>query len=348
MASTDEERAAASLGECDVALVARHDLVMLDLDGVVYVGPHAVPHAAQVVGDLGRHGARHAYVTNNASRPPAAVAAHLRELGLPAADDDVVTSSQAAARLLVDLVGEAGRVFVVGGEGLDHALAERGLVATREVGDGVGAVVSGYHPDVRWGTVMTGAVLVADGVPWVATNRDLTVPTPHGPGPGHGVLVGAIAAFAEVEPVVAGKPEPPLLEETIARRGGRRPLMVGDRLDTDIEGARRVGCDSLLVMTGVTDLAALVAARPAERPTYVGADLRALLTPQPAPSVTTDATSVTSRLGGWTARSDAGRLQVEGDGSASDWWRVVAVAAWTHLDGTGEPLDVTAARPPDE
>jgi ribonucleotide monophosphatase NagD (HAD superfamily) len=101
------------------------------------------------------------------------------------------------------------------------------------------AVVSGYHPDLRWRTGIDGAILVKRGLPWVASNTDLTVPTPAGPGPGNGVLVRAVQEFAEVTPRVAGKPEPPLIEETVRRVGGDRPLMVGDRLDTDIEGAVR-------------------------------------------------------------------------------------------------------------
>jgi glycerol-1-phosphatase len=330
------------LGESDEPLVERHDLVMLDLDGVVYVEGDAVPHAADAVSQATSAGATCVYVTNNASRPPAAVADHLRSLGMPATTEDVVTSAQAAARMLVELVGEGAPVFVIGGAGLLDALAERGLVATQQMDDDPAAVVSGYHPEVRWRTVIDGAILVREGLPWVATNTDMTVPTARGPGPGNGVLVGAVARYARVEPRVAGKPEPPLISETVARRGGERPLMVGDRLDTDIEGARRAGCDSLLVMTGVTDLPTLVAAVPDQRPTYVAADLRALLEPQPAPQ--RDGADL--QLGGWSAQVDSGRLVVTGRGSADDWWRVVGAAGWAHLDATGDVADTSALRPP--
>ena len=159
------------------------------------------------------------------------------------------------------------------------------------------AVVTGYGPDVLWGQIMRAAVRIQDGLWWVASNTDLTFPTTFGVAPGHGVLVETLRRFTGVEPVVAGKPARPLLDETVRRCGGERPLMVGDRLDTDIEGAHAAGVDSLLVMTGVTGLAELVAAGPGLRPTYISADLRGLDMPQPVPEV-----SGGRGVAGWLAR----------------------------------------------
>src|SRR4051794_13161606 len=270
---------------CDRPLSEAYDLAMLDLDGVVYVGPDPVPGAPDHLRLARKQGLRLAYVTNNASRSPAEVAAHLRDLGIELDDADVVTSAQAAARLLAERLPEGACVFVIGGRGLDQALRERGLRPVQDRDLGPVAVVSGFSADLRWGTVVTGAILVREGLPWVASNTDATVPTPHGPGPGNGALVEVVSRFAGRDPVVAGKPEPPLMSETQLRTGGERPLVVGDRLDTDIEGARRSGFDSLLVMTGVTDLEVLAAATPDQRPTYVAADLGALARPQPVPEV---------------------------------------------------------------
>jgi hypothetical protein len=118
--------------------------------------------------------------------------------------------------------------------------------------------------------------------------------------------------------------------------------MVGDRLDTDISGAQNAGLDSLLVMTGVTGLPELVAASAGERPTYVAPDLAGLLEAHPAP----DANDRDPALGGWKAQVQGGRLVVDGDGSAGDWWRVVASAAWSHLDETGDVVDVADVRAP--
>ena len=331
------------LKACDGALWDAYDVAMLDLDGVVYIGPHAVDGAAEHLAAARRAGLHLAYVTNNASRPPAAVAQHLRELGIDVDDTDVVTSAQAAARVLAERLPDGASVFVIGGEGLEIALTERGLRPVQDPDQDPAAVVSGFHGDLRWSTVIAGAILVRDGLPWVASNTDLTVPTPLGPGPGNGALVRVVAQFAGREPVVAGKPEPPLFEETLRRVGGERPLVVGDRLDTDIEGANRTGYDSLLVMTGVTGLDELVAAGEGLRPTYVATDLGGLARTHPVPTSGEQGVSA----GGWTATvTDDGRLVVDGEGRPDDWWRVVATAAWAHLDATGEPVDVGGLHPP--
>lgn len=330
------------LKRSDRALCGAYDVAMLDLDGVVYVGPEAVPGAPDHLARAAEAGMRLAYVTNNASRPPSVVAGHLRDLGIPATADDVVTSAQAAARLLLERCPPGSPVFVIGGAGLFEALSEQGLRPVQSTDEHPVAVVSGFSRELQWGTVVDGALLVRDGLPWVASNTDLTVPTPHGPGPGNGVLVDIVATFCGCSPVVAGKPQPTLFEETLERVGGSRPLVVGDRLDTDIEGAVNAGYDSLLVMTGVTGLEEIVAAPEKLRPTYMSTDLAGLGRAQPEP-VREEAGW---RCGGWQARVDEGRLQVAGNGDLDDWWRVVASAGWDRLDTAGEPVDVSGLSTP--
>ncbi|MFC4785216.1 HAD-IIA family hydrolase [Nocardioides sp. MAHUQ-72] len=329
------------LGSSDRPLCDTYDLAMLDLDGVVYVGGDAVPGAPDHLAAAREAGLRLAFITNNAARPPQRVAEHLRELGIEAEDSDVVTSAQAAARLLVDRFGQGAHVALLGGAGLEDALVAEGLKPV-SVHDEAQAVVSGYGPDVVWRDIMQAAVRIRDGLPWVASNTDLTFPTEYGVAPGHGVLVRTLSSFSGVEPVVAGKPQRPLLDETVRRVGGDRPLMVGDRLDTDIAGAVNAGLDSLLVMTGVTGLAELVAATPEERPTYVAADLAGLLEAHTAPG----SDGEDPALGGWTASVEDGRLVVTGAGDVSDWWRVVAATAWRHLDDSGESVRVDDVRAP--
>ena len=222
------------------ALTGCHDLAMLDLDGVVYVDGEAVPQAAEAIATAREQRMRVAFITNNASRTPSTVAAHLHQLGVHADDADVVTSAQAAARVLVERLGEGARVVLLGAEGLLEAVRAVGL-APVGVEDDAEAVVTGYGPDVLWREVMRAAVRIREGLWWVASNTDRSIPTAYGVAPGHGVLVETLQRFTGVDPVVAGKPARPLLDETVRRVGGERPLMVGDRLDTDIEGARVVG-----------------------------------------------------------------------------------------------------------
>lgn len=334
--------AGTSLGSSTEPLDHRYDLAMLDLDGVVYVGPEAVPGAPAHVAAARRAGMRVAFVTNNAARTPQTVAEHLRELGVEAQDTDVVTSAQAAARLLADRLGEGGRVAVLGAEGLEEAIVEAGLTPVH-VEDDADAVVTGYGPEVRWRHIMRASVRIRDGLWWVASNTDLTIPTAFGVAPGHGVLVETVRRFSGVEPVVAGKPARPLIDETVRRCGGEHPLMVGDRLETDIAGAHTSGVDSLLVLTGVTGLPELAAARPEERPTYVARDLGGLADVHAAPEVHDDDVA----LGGWTARVVDGALRVDGSGEPDDWWRVAAVAAWRHLDDTGEAASTDGLRLPE-
>jgi glycerol-1-phosphatase len=318
-----------------------HDLVMLDLDGVVYIGPEAVPGAAEALDRAHRRGTRLAFVTNNAARPPDDVARHLRTLGVMAHASDVVTSAQAAARLVATRLPRKSRVLALGGPGVARALEDEGLVAVYAAEDQPAAVVTGYGPDLTWRQIMRAAVLVQGGLPWVACNADMTIPTEYGVGPGHGVLVEMFRSFTGVEPEIAGKPRRPLLDETIRRVGGERPLMVGDRLDTDIEGARAAGIPSLLVLTGVTGLAELVAARESLRPTYLSSTLDGLAQSHRAP----EQEAGQWRLAGWVAEVVDGHLVVRGDGLVDDWWRVVAMAAWSSLDASGAVVEATGLQP---
>ena len=323
------------LGSSPEPLCAAYDLAMLDLDGVVYVGGEAVPGAPERIAAARAEGIRLAFITNNASRPPDLVAAHLSELGVPAEPQDVVTSAQAACRLVLDRWGPGARIGLLGGQGLEVALREAGLVPVGVDDPTAVALVSGYGPEVLWRDVMRAAVRIRDGLWWVASNTDYTIPTSYGVAPGHGMQVQSLTAFSGVRPVVAGKPARPLLDETVRRLGAGRPLMVGDRLDTDIEGASNIGIDSLLVLTGVTRLDELIAATEGERPTYLAAELDGLLVAHQAPVAEAGGYAA----GGWHARVVEGRLAVSGAGASDDWWRAVASAAWAYQDRSGQVVD---------
>ena len=294
----------------------------------------AVPGAPEALAAARSAGMHLAFVTNNAARTPDAVAdAPAPTSASTPHDEDVVTSRPgrrpAAGR---PARRRAPRSSLLG------ARRARGGAARARACEPVtrstttsAAVAQGYGPEVPWRGDHAGAVLVRDGLPWVASNTDLTIPTAVGIG------ARATAPWSScsrgspgVEPEVAGKPERPLFDETLRRVGGERPLVVGDRLDTDIEGAVAVGSDTLLVLTGVTGLArAGGGARPSSgrrtsRPTSA--------------ALAAAAAGARGRPTGRRARrldaraSTTAACGVEGEGSATDWWRVVAVAAWRHLD----------------
>ena len=313
-----------------------YDTALLDLDGVVYLGGSAVAGAPQALAKASAAGMRLAFVTNNSSRTPSAVAAQLSGLGVPVTAADVVTSAQAAARLLAGRLPAGAPVLVVGGIGLRAALRERGLRPVSVAAERPAAVVQGYAPDISYSLLAEGGLAVAAGAWFVASNGDETLPTPRGRQPGNGALAQVIATATGQQPVFAGKPEPPLHAEAIARTGARHPLVVGDRLDTDIEGAIRGGADSLLVLTGVSRPADVVLAPSSRRPAFVAADLTGLLEPHPAVERAAGAAGA-FRLGGWTARRDeAGRLQLSGNGERIDGLRALCAAAWSGGQVTAE------------
>lgn len=313
------------------ALHERYDTALLDLDGVVYAGGSAIEHAVASLTTARDHGMHLAYVTNNAARTPETVAEQLAGYGLGATAGDVVTSAQAVARLIAGQVPEGAKVLAIGGEGLRVALRERGLVPVASAEDGPAAVVQGFDPKLNWEQLAEAAYAVGRGVPWFASNTDLTIPKERGIAPGNGALVEVVRFATGGSPQVAGKPQPPMHRETILRTGAERPLVIGDRLDTDVEGAFNGGVDSLLVLTGVTSPAELLAAPPQHRPTYVDADLRGLLGPQPPVTGEGDG----FRCGGWVASVIEDAFVLDGQGSPLDGLRALCAAAWTAAgDGT--------------
>lgn len=311
----------------EAALCTRHDIALLDLDGVLYVGRDAVPGAAEAVAGARAAGMGVAFVTNNAARTPDTVATHLTELGIPAEPDAVVTSAQAAATLVAAAVPPGSAVLVVGGEGLDVALSDRGFRPVRTWCERPAAVVQGFAPEVGWRLLAEGTFAVRSGLPWIASNLDSTVPTQQGLAPGNGALVDVVAAATGRRPVAAGKPETPLHDEAVRRTGARDPLVVGDRLDTDVEGANRAGVASLLVLTGVATATDLVLAGPAHRPTYVSRDLATGLLATHPSVVRAEAGAWT--CGGWACTLTDGRIDLTGEGDGLDGLRALCVAWWT-------------------
>ena len=315
-------------------LGAAYDVALLDLDGVVYIGGIPIPGAPEALQQAKRGGMRLAYVTNNASRTPAAIAGLLAGMNVPA--------DEAERRHLRSGRGPAARRQAAAGrQGPRH---RRHRAAARRQGTrphaGVHrhrpapqAVVQGYGPGIMYATLAEGGLAVRAGALFVGTNADSTLPGPRGIQPGNGSLLQVIAYATGTAPVIAGKPEPPLHRESVIRTNAKNPLVVGDRLDTDIEAAHRAGADSLLVLTGVSRPADVVLAPPTQRPTYIGETLDALLQPYPDVTLTDDGAT----CGGWTALRAEGThgagLALKGSGSAIDGLRALAAAAWQAGEG---------------
>ncbi len=323
-----------------------HDVALLDLDGVVYVGPAAVPGVPAALEAARGDGMRLGFVTNNAARTPEQVADHLTELAVPAAPDDVITSSQAAATVVAELLGDGARVLPVGGPGVAAALVAAGLQVVERAEDDPAAVVQGYGPAVGWAQLAEAVVAVRRGARHVATNADATIPSPRGVLPGNGALVGVVSAVTGQAPLITGKPDPAMHAECVRRTGARHPIVVGDRLDTDIEGARRAGAASLLVLSGVCTPADLLAAGPVHRPDLLSPDAAGLLVAHP-PVVAADAAW---RCRGWSARAerDGGLVltsaadPADGPGDGLDGLRALAVAHWAQAGDQARPADVRA------
>lgn len=262
-------------------LVSGYDALFLDLDGVIYRGPHAVPHAVE---SLTKCDIPLGYLTNNASRTPQAVAEQIATYGLPATANDVVTSPQAAVKMLSGMIPPGSLVLVVGGEGLTSEVEAAGFSITRSAEDKPAAVIQGFSPEVGWAQLAEASFALQrdESVVWVATNTDWTIPIERGVAPGNGALVSAVHLAVGRLATFAGKPEKALFDVAIERFSqATRPLMIGDRLDTDIKGANRAGIDSAIVLTGIDQAKQVLAAAEDEQPTYILEDLRDLHRPYP-------------------------------------------------------------------
>ena len=325
------------------------DLLLADLDGVVYTGASALPYAVESI-NRAQVSVRVGYITNNASRTAESVAEHLRELGLTTVGDDVVTSPQAAIVLLEQLVPAGSTVLVVGGEGLTSVVEAHGFKVTRSAEEGPAAVIQGFHPSVAWTDLAEAAFALrapADGtpgIPWVATNTDWTIPQARGTAPGNGTLVSAVHTAVGRLPVVAGKPERAIFDAAVKRFGASSPLVLGDRLDTDILGANRAGIASALVLTGIDGPKQVLAADADSRPTFLLGDLRELFEPYPAPVEEPDAATGDRvfRSAASAVRLSGNRISIADAGASEiDLLRAGTAAVW----GAGAPiyaLDVDA------
>lgn len=267
-------------------LVDGYDALFADLDGVVYEGGKAIEHAVETLTSLQNQGLQLGYVTNNSSRKPETIADQISGYGIEITPEQVVSSGQTGVELLQTLVPVGSKVLVVGGEGLRTYTQAGGFILVEDSTAKPDAVIQGFSPDVSWKHLSEAAYSIQNGAKWVATNQDWTIPQERGIAPGNGTLVSAVHTAVGQLPLVAGKPEVAIFETAKFRFGSKRPLFVGDRIDTDILGANRAGIDSVLVLTGISQPKELLATKDDSHPTYVISDLRELLTPYIVPKKT--------------------------------------------------------------
>jgi HAD superfamily hydrolase (TIGR01457 family) len=259
------------------------ETLLLDLDGVIYEGGRAIVDAIESITALKAKGVQVGYVTNNASRTSEAIAEQLRDFGLELNAEHVITSAQAGALLLKDLVPQGSKVLVVGGEGLRSNVLLAGFQMVESSKDSPAAVIQGFDPSVGWKQLAEASYAIQNGAKWVATNQDWTIPREEGLAPGNGTLVSAVHTAVGQLPVVAGKPEKAIFETALAQFRTSSAVYIGDRLDTDVLGANRAGIGSALVMTGVTTRKELLAAKADSRPAYILETLKDLLSSYQAP-----------------------------------------------------------------
>jgi HAD superfamily hydrolase (TIGR01450 family) len=304
------------------SLAQQYDCLLVDLDGTVFRGRQPTEGAVEA---LDRADSRKLFVTNNASRSADEVAAHLRELGFTASAADVVTSAQSAAHLLAGQLPSQSPVLIVGTDALANEITAVGLRPVRRFDDDPVAVVQGLSMTIGWPDLAEAALAIRAGALWVAANVDPTLPTERGLLPGNGSLVAALRAATGAQPQVAGKPGRQLMQDAVDRGDFDAPLVIGDRLDTDIEGANNAGLPSLMVLSGVNTARDAVYAEPVRRPTYIGLDLR---------SLHQDGTRLkVGQQSGWRVDLSADTITVSAnggdDGDGLSIVRAVADAVWS-------------------
>ncbi|GAA1135307.1 HAD-IIA family hydrolase [Nesterenkonia lutea] len=257
-------------------LIHSYDGVLFDLDGVLYAGPSAIDGAAEAVEELVRLEVPRAYVTNNASRSAQQVAEHLQSLGIPALTEEVFGSAPAGIILLTESVAPGASVLVTGSDYLRELVEQAGFVVVRSSVQTPDAVIQGFDPSLSWADLAEASYAINAGAQWFATNLDLSIPRERGIAPGNGALIEAVGRATGQRPRAAGKPEPVMFTQAAQYLQLTNPLVVGDRLDTDVLGGNRAGFDTTLVLTGIDSEAAAAQAEPESQPRWIIEHLGAL------------------------------------------------------------------------
>ena len=311
-------------------LIEEFDSLLLDLDGVVYRGKNSVIGAVEAIRQAKDLGKKVGYITNNAARTPEQIAQQLADFGVEVLPSEIIGSAEAAAKLLASKLS-SGKVLVVGGEGLRAEVIKLGFEVVDSASDKPVAVLQGFSPSVGWPQLAEAAFAIQAGAIWIATNQDWTIPLERGIAPGNGTLVGAVHTAVGILPEFAGKPFRPIFDAALKQLGVRNPLVIGDRLDTDIKGAIGAGLSSACVMTGIAGKKELLGARSDERPNYIISDLGSLFDGYPKAQLGKD----TCRVGSSEVALVGDRLLlVSGNPADTDTIRAATNLVWS----SGRPI----------
>lgn len=223
----------------------------MDLDGVLWVGNTVLPGVAEFFSFLNAHHIPYLLVTNNATRRADYVVHQAEKMGVHVRADQVLTSADATPRWLKLKMPEIKRVYAIGEAALQNALKDDGYELVNEKAD---AVVIGLDRQFTFEKLKVATLEIRRGAKFIATNRDRTLPTEEGLTPGAGALIAALVAATDVEPIVIGKPGRPMFDLAldITNSTLAETAMLGDRLDTDIDGAAEIGLKTIMVLTGVS------------------------------------------------------------------------------------------------
>lgn len=310
-------------------LAEMYDGLLLDLDGTVWSGGEGIAHAVDAIQSSGLPAM---YVTNNASRSASDVAEMLRDIGLGAREDDVLTSAMAAVTMAGRYLEPGDPVYVVGAASLRRLVKDAGYKLVESADGDPKVVLHGHSPDTGWRQLSEAALSLQRGAKYLATNLDTSLPMERGLMVGNGSMVAAVTSATGVVPEAAGKPEPAMFEQAASTRGMQRPLAVGDRLDTDIAGGVAAEVPTLHVLTGVSGPFALLEAPPAHRPTYIGADMRALAEDPGA--------LVPGAQEGFVARSDGSAVVLAGGVTGATGLGALRTALEVAWSATDAPTEV--------
>ncbi len=304
-----------------MSLLEFYDALLLDLDGTVWEGGRAIPGAVETITAAELPAM---YITNNASRGPASVAEKLAAIGLDVGVDNILTSAQAAISMGLQDFPVGTKALVVGTESFRDLARAAGLEVVESADDRPAVVFHGHNPETGWAQLTEAALAIRDGAVYIASNLDSTLPMERGLAVGNGSMVAAVISATGVAPAAAGKPQPTMFHQAVAKLGSQRPLAVGDRLNTDIEGANAAGIPTFQVLTGVHGALDLIEAPKEQRPTYVGRDMRDLNK--------TAVELLPGAQGGFTARTNRRDILLErghADATPEQALRTVLEVAWS-------------------